>query len=168
MREITYNKQYFIFVQMSAMVNLTHKKDAINVNVNTNIKNEVSRDIEQVTYPDDAVVVVKSSDDYKQLENKVHVLEHIIKILQDNPIKYNGYVIADDELLICLVQDLCDADSVQLDADDIDCSCITSKSFRKVHAIYVVKDGVTKNLKYDYPDITKYLLDLKISTKFVF
>jgi hypothetical protein len=77
-------------------------------------------------------------------------------------------VIADDELLICLIQDLTDADSVQLDADDIDCECLGSNKYRKVHAIYVVKDGVTKNLKYDYPDITKYLLDLKISTKLIY
>jgi hypothetical protein len=153
---------------MSAMINLNHKKDSITLNVNNNIKNEVkSRDVETVEYPDE-VVVVKSSDDYKALENKIHVLEHIIKILQDNPIKYNGYVIADDELLICLIQDLTDADSVQLDADDIDCECLGTNKYRKVHAIYVVKDGITKNLKYDYPEITKYLLDLKISTKLIF
>jgi hypothetical protein len=163
---------------MSAMVNLSHKKDAISVNVNTNIKNEIkSRELDEkpyenietnVNYPDDSVVVVKSSEDYKKLESKVHVLEHIIKILQDNPTKYNGYVIADDELLCCLIQDLTDAEQVQLDADDIDCTCINTKNFRKVHAVYIIKDGETKNLKYDYLDITKYLLDLKISTKMVY
>ena len=37
-----------------------------------------------------------------------------------------------------------------------------------VHAIYVIKGGDTKNLKYDFPDVVKELTELCVSTKYVY
>ena len=60
------------------------------------------------------------------------------------------------------------ADDVQIDADDVGQGCITKNTYRKVHAIYVIKGTETKNLKYDYPAVTKELTELGISVKFVY
>ena len=91
----------------------------------------------------------------------------IIEMERNNPLMYNGYIVADDVKLMKFVQLLTFADDVQLDAEDIGEGCITRKTYRKVHAIYVIKDNETKNLKYDYARVMKELTDLGISTKFV-
>ena len=62
----------------------------------------------------------------------------------------------------------CNATEVHIDADDIQCGCTTKNTYRKVHAIFVVVDGQTKNLKYDFSDVMYTLKELHISTKFVY
>ena len=62
---------------------------------------------------------------------------------------------------------LCNASEVHIDADDIGCGCGAKNNYRKVHSIYVVVDGQTKNLKYDFSDVMYTLKELHISTKFV-
>ena len=59
------------------------------------------------------------------------------------------------------------ADDVSIDAEDIGCGCL-SKTYRKVIAIYTIKDGSSKNLKYDFPNITKALKELGINIKVIF
>jgi hypothetical protein len=86
---------------------------------------------------------------------------------RNNPLIYHGYIIADDVKLMRFVQLLTDADDVQLDADTLAQGCLTKRVYRKVHAIYVIKAGVTKTLKYDYPQVMKELKELGISTKYV-
>ena len=98
-------------------------------------------------------------------ENKV--LRIIIDILHSNPLIVNKYIIADDQLLVEIIRLLCNADDVQLDADDLGEGCITRNRYRKVNSIYVVIDGKTQNLKYDFPAVMKTLKDLHISTKYV-
>ena len=80
----------------------------------------------------------------------------------------NKYIICDDEILCKLVALLCNAREVNLDAEDLGSGCITKKTYRKVNSIYVVVNGETLNLKYDFPSVMKTLKDLHISTKFVF
>ena len=96
------------------------------------------------------------------------VLKLIIDIQHSNPLIVNKYIIADDATLIKLVQLLCNATEVNIDADDIECGCTAKNTYRKVHAIFVVVDGQTKNLKYDFSDVMYTLKELHISTKFVF
>ncbi len=96
------------------------------------------------------------------------VLKLIIDIQHNNPIIVNKYIIADDATLIKLVALLCNATEVHIDADDIQCGCTTKNTYRKVHAIFVVVDGQTKNLKYDFSDVMYTLKELHISTKFVY
>jgi hypothetical protein len=110
---------------------------------------------------------IYSEPEYIKLKNENEVLKLIIDLQRNNPVIYNGYIIADDVKLMKFIQLLTLADDVQIDADEIGQGCISKKIYRKVHAIYVIKDGETKNLKYDYPRVTKELTDLGISMKFV-
>ena len=95
------------------------------------------------------------------------VLKLIIDIQHNNPLIVNKYIIADDETLMKMVALLCNASEVNIDADDLGRGCLSKKIYRKVHSIYVVVNGETKNLKYDFSDVMKTLKDLHISVKYV-
>jgi hypothetical protein len=114
-------------------------------------------------------VSVPSSDnpEVAKLLRENAVLKLIIDIQHSNPLIVNKYIIADDATLIKLVSLLCNATEVHIDADDIECGCTTKNNYRKVHAIFVVVNGETKNLKYDFADVMYTLKELHISTKFV-
>ena len=167
---------------MSAMISLNKlgSSPSVNVNVkpkvNVNVGNGVSdavvnRDVSDVkaSYDDSSTNDnIESSQQYLELQNVCEVLKLLISMLRSNPLMYNGYIVADDETLMKFIQLLTFADDVQLDAEDIGQGCISKKTYRKVHAIYVIKDNETKNLKYDYPKVMKELTDLGISCKFVY
>ena len=120
----------------------------------------------QVEY---AGVTVKAevADILMEKDRQIEVLKLIINILQSNPLIVNHYIIADDEALEKMIKLLSNASDVQIDAEDMGVGCITKKTYRKVHSMYVTKDGKTLNLKYDFPDVMKTLKDLRISTKYV-
>ena len=166
---------------MSSMINLkaSKKTPTITVGVNpvTNIHVAEARSSTNVHYPgpdgvqeSTAQVVERTvtvEDDKNALLRENKVLRIIIDILHSNPLIVNKYIIADDQLLVEIIRLLCNADDVQLDADDLGEGCITRKQYRKVNSIYVVIDGKTQNLKYDFPAVMKTLKDLHISTKYV-
>ena len=133
-------------------------------NVNLNINSSVDKDV-KVEYSSTADP--NTENKIKELQNECEVLKLIIDMWKNNPLIYQGYVIADDATLMKFVQLLTSADDVQIDADDVGEGCMTKKTYRKVHAIYVIKDGQTKNLKYDYPQVMKALREYSISTKLV-
>ena len=101
------------------------------------------------------------------LQRENAVLKLIIDIQHSNPMIVNKYIVADDQTLTKMVGLLCNATEVHLDAEDIGVGCVSKKTYRKVHSIYVTVDGKIKNLKYDFSDVMKILKDLHISTKFV-
>ena len=103
-----------------------------------------------------------------ELKRQIEVLKLIIEIQQSNPLIVNKYIIADDEVLEQMIKLLCNAETVQIDAEDLGSGCMTKHVYRKVESIYVTVKGETKNLKYDFPAVMKALKDLHISTKFVF
>jgi hypothetical protein len=166
---------------MSSMINLkaSKKTPTITVGVNpvTNIHVAEARSSTNVHYPgpdgvqeSTAQVVERTvtvEDDKNALIRENKVLRLIIDILHSNPLIVNKYIIADDQLLVEIIRLLCNADDVQLDADDLGEGCITRNRYRKVNSIYVVIDGKTQNLKYDFPAVMKTLKDLHISTKYV-
>ena len=166
---------------MSSMINLkaSKKTPTITVGVNpvTNIHVAEARSSTNVHYPgpdgvqESAAQVVERTvtveDDQNALLRENKVLRIIIDILHSNPLIVNKYIIADDQLLVEIIRLLCNADDVQLDADDLGEGCITRNRYRKVNSIYVVIDGKTQNLKYDFPAVMKTLKDLHISTKYV-
>ncbi len=118
--------------------------------------------------PKDRSVGTSDTDAFKvSLENEVKFLKIVIGMMNSNPLIYNGCLLVDDEKLVELLLLLTEADSIQIDADDILEGCFTGRTYRKVHAIYIVKDGETKQLKYDYPELCQELNDLKIMWKFV-
>ena len=118
-----------------------------------------SRDL-MVEYPTDEKVMIN------KLMAENEALKIIIEMQRDNPILVNKLILTDDVKLEMLIKLLTNADEVHIDADDVGSGC-TGNKYRKVNAIYVIKDGNTKNLKYDYPEITKQLKDLGINIKFV-
>ena len=122
-----------------------------------------------VKYPPPATDVPcsRASASLSEPCKRCEVLSIIIDMQRNNPLIYHGYIIADDVKLMRFVQLLTDADDVQLDADTLAQGCFTKRVYRKVHAIYVIKAGVTKTLKYDYPQVMKELKELGISTKYV-
>ena len=167
---------------MTAMVSLSKLSNTPNVNVNVkpnvNVNVGTHDTLHQashealhesashecsVCYPPP----IYSEAEYIKLKNENEVLKLIIDMQRNNPIIYNGYILADDIKLMKFIQLLTLADDVQIDVEDLGQGCLTKKTYRKIHAIYVIKDGETKNLKYDYPRVTKEVSDLGISTKFV-
>ena len=181
---------------MSAMISLNKLSSSPNVNVNVKPSVNVNVNSQEETAPrvdcettkvkyksideadesEDAIQETNiSKESYQKLkeqltetQNEVQVLKLYIDMLKNNPFIYNGYIVADDATLMKFIQLLTSADDVQLDAEDIGEGCLTKKTYRKVHAIYVIKNKEPKNLKYDYPKVMKELSDLGISTKFVF
>ena len=112
---------------------------------------------------------IQSDDPEKaKLLRENAVLKLIIDIQHSNPLIVNKYIIADDTTLVQMIALLCNATEVHIDADDIGRGCLSKNTYRKVHAIYVVVNGETKNLKYDFSDVMKTLKDLHISVKYVF
>lgn len=136
---------------------------------NTNV---VPPDPTQVQYktPDelDAEAAARQSlADKEALLREINVLKLIIDIQHSNPVIVNKYIVADDDALGKMVGLLCNASEVHLDAEDVGVGCISKKTYRKVNSIYVVVNGETLNLKYNFPAVMKTLKDLKISTKYV-
>ena len=115
-------------------------------------------------------VQYKTADELEKeaLLREINVLKLIIDIQHSNPMIVNKYIIADDQALAKMVALLCNANEVHLDADDLGVGCVSKKTYRKVNSIYVVVNGETLNLKYDFPAVMKTLKDLHISTKYVF
>ena len=115
----------------------------------------------------ESTVNYENAEQLTRLTNEVAALKLIIGILQDNPFYVNKFVVADDEVLMEVIKLLTNADDIVMDAEDIGEGCVSKKTYRKVNAIYVVKDGETKNLKYSFPNIIQELTELHISFKFV-
>ena len=148
-----------------------------NINVNVRSPAEIQNESDKtVIYPDDSGIYVQAtqeninkltSDLAQQMSNN-EALKIIISMFKDNPIFVNALLLTDDEKLAQLVKLLTNADEVNIDAENIgEMGCCTPRMYRKVNAIYVITNGNTKNLKYDYPDIMKQLKDLGINTKIV-
>ena len=168
---------------MSAMINLkASKKTTPNIHINPVFTNNiqvrsapayptlsegetgdiaVEEEYCGVTLKTEVVEILREKD------RQIEVLKLIISMLQNNPLILNKYIIADDEALEKMIKLLTNAEAVQIDAEDLGEGCITKKSYRKIHSVYVTKDSKTLNLKYDFPDVMKTLKDLRISTKYV-
>ena len=113
-----------------------------------------------------------SAEQLTRMSNEIQAMKLIIGILQDNPFYLNKFVIADDTVLMEVIKLLTNADDIVMDAEDLGEGCISKKKYRKVNAIYVIKDGETKNnfsknLKYSYSNIVQELTELHISFKYV-
>ena len=156
------------------MINLktSKKTPTITVGVNPVITNVVNTQ-GQAPPPDGELIardvtLTEPLDEVAELKRQIEVLKLIIEIQQSNPLVVNKYIIADDEVLERMISLLCNAESVQIDAEDVGAGCMTNHVYRKVESIYVTVGGKTLNLKYDFPAVMKTLKDLHISTKFVF
>ena len=156
------------------MINLktSKKTPTITVGVNPVITNVVNAPSTQppsdIAEPEVVDEHSKTIGEVAELKRQIEVLKLIIEIQQSNPLIVNKYIIADDEVLERMISLLCNAEAVQIDAEDLGSGCMTKHVYRKVESIYVTVGGKTLNLKYDFPAVMKTLKDLHISTKFVF
>ena len=103
-------------------------------------------------------------------ENTALQIIHVM--MKENPLYINKLIIVDDEKLKLLLKLFTDADDVKIEIAEFDgtscCSFTDTQRFQMVHAIYIIKDGLTKNLKYDFPDVTRRISELGINLKIVF
>ena len=115
------------------------------------------------------VTLKELSQKAESLEALCEVQKAVIQMMMDNPLKANGYIIADDVTLMHFIKLLTKAKDVDMDVEDIGQGCVTRRYYRKVNSIYTIhEDGRIENAKYAHADVMKILKDLRISTKFVF
>ena len=118
---------------------------------------------------------IVSSDviDFKEsVGNKDNIIEAyslLLKIVENNPLIINKYIIAKGSELAQLIQLLTEAERVDINkSDDVDCHCFNkSVSYSAVEKIYIFKENQTFNFKYSYPNANKILDEHRISTKIV-
>ena len=79
-------------------------------------------------------------DNIQEKDNTIKDLSLIIEIIQQNPLIVNKFVIAELDTLAELIRLLTNSESVEIDTEDIDCSC-SSPKYRVVKRIYIKKDG---------------------------
>lgn len=163
-----------------------NQKQVVNVNPINNINVSVrspaevqespsSTTDEKVVYPAEGIYISPTEENVQaltktnlELNAQKEALKIIIQMFKSNPLYVNNLLLVDDVKLSELIKLLTSADEVTIDCDGLGDGCLCgANTYRKVNAIYVIKDGSTKNLKYDYPDITKELKDLGINTKVV-
>ena len=155
-------------ISLSKLTSTTTNTNNVNLNITSGSGTTATTTASDVSVQYDKSDSIKALEEsLKALQNECDVLKLIIDMWKNNPLIYQGYIIADDTTLMKFVQLLTSADDVQIDAEDVGEGCISKKTYRKVHAIYVIKDGQTKNLKYDYPQVMKSLREYSISTKLV-
>ena len=98
-------------------------------------------------------------------ENTIKALTLIIEILQSNPLIVNKFVIAELETLTELIKLLTSADNVEIDCNDIECSC-TKVKYQTVKRIYITKDKEVYSI-HQCPVILRLFDNYKISLNFV-
>lgn len=132
---------------------------------NTSIDNPYSnlpstRDIESAMKKTEEI-----TDTIDDKENTIKALTLIIEILQSNPLIVNKFVVAELETLRELIRLLTSSDSVEIDCNDIECSC-TKAQYRTIKRIYITKDNELYNIQ-QCPILLKLFDNYKISLMFV-
>lgn len=153
------------------VVNVNINKEPINENSDYAERSEPQEEEKISAFPEKPI----SSDvvDFKEsVGNKDNIIEAyslLLKIVENNPLVINKFIIAKGSELAQLIQLLTEADRVDINkSDDVDCHCLNkSISYSAVEKIYVVKDNQTFNFKYAYPNANKILDEHHISVKIV-
>ena len=105
----------------------------------------------------------------KEKENIAKALTIMLNLVENNPLIVNKLIIAPADVLTELIKLLTSSEEVKFnylfDAD-VGCTCGVNK-YVAIDKIYVIKNGETKIMKYDYPDAIQLLDQHRISYKFV-
>ena len=148
----------------------------VNVNINKEPECEKSEKAEQQESESKQVVQavkqdgkVDVNDAVENKNNIINAYSLLLKIVENNPLIINKYIIAKGTELAQLIQLLTDADRVDINkSEDIDCHCFNKNvSYSAVEKIYIFKDNQTLNFKYSYPNANKILDEHRISVKIV-
>ena len=162
------------------VVNVNINKEPINENSDYAERSEPQEEEKISAFPEkpissDVVDFKESQQSWRdevRVGNKDNIIEAyslLLKIVENNPLVINKFIIAKGSELAQLIQLLTEADRVDINkSDDVDCHCLNkSISYSAVEKIYVVKDNQTFNFKYAYPNANKILDEHHISVKIV-
>ena len=127
------------------------------------------------TTPVEPIVDTTSKDYYEELDNLHSLVNNyetvakalllVIELLQSNPLKLNKIIIPTEPAFKELIMVLTGADDVEIRySEDIACG-ISSRKYRVIEDIIVVKDQEPKSLKYAHPDVIRLFDKFNISIK---
>ena len=148
----------------SNIENHTEEIPIIERDVNLDLEPSASNSVEAIT-----------KDYYEELDNLHSIVNNyetvakalllIIELLQSNPLKLNKIIIPTEPAFKELIMVLTGADDVEIRySEDIACG-ISSRKYRVIEDIIVVKDQEPKSLKYAHPDVIRLFDKFNISIK---
>mgnify|MGYP004553321869 CR=1 FL=1 len=162
----------------NAVIDGVEDPNVVIVEPTTNKEERVSYENPYESLPNerDLTTIEDIRNTYKQLNETIKEKENIAKaltimlnLIENNPLIINKLIIAPADVLTELIKLLTSSDEVKFnylfDAD-VGCTCGVNK-YVAIDKIYVIKNGETKIMKYDYPDAIQLLDQHRISYKFV-
>ena len=162
----------------NAVIDGVEDPNVVIVEPTTNKDEKVSYENPYESIPEerDLTTIEDIRNTYKQLNETIKEKENIAKaltimlnLIENNPLIINKLIIAPADVLTELIKLLTSSDEVKFnylfDAD-VGCTCGVNK-YVAIDKIYVIKNGETKIMKYDYPDAIQLLDQHRISYKFV-
>ena len=137
----------------------------------------IERDIVLEPEQPDVTTDTATKDFYEELDNLHTIVNNyeavakalilIIELLQSNPLKLNKIIIPTEPAFKELIMVLTGADDVELRySEDIACG-ISSKKYRVIEDIIVIKNQEPKSLKYSHPDIIRLFDRFNISIRMI-
>ena len=137
----------------------------------------IERDIVLEPEQPDVTTDTTTKDFYEELDNLHMIVNNyeavakalilIIELLQSNPLKLNKIIIPTEPAFKELIMVLTGADDVELRySEDIACG-ISSKKYRVIEDIIVIKNQEPKSLKYSHPDIIRLFDRFNISIRMI-
>ena len=162
----------------NAVIDGVEDPNVVIVEPTTNKDEKVSYENPYESIPEerDLTTIEDIRNTYKQLNETIKEKENIAKaltimlnLIENNPLIINKLIIAPADVLTELIKLLTSSEEVKFnylfDAD-VGCTCGVNK-YVAIDKIYVIKNGETKIMKYDYPDAIQLLDQHRISYKFV-
>ena len=163
---------------------IDRKPDVEPINEEPNVVPIVERDI--VLEPEPTIDTTTTVDDtfgtttkdfYEELDNLHTIVNNyetvakalilIIELLQSNPLKLNKIIVPTEPAFKELILVLTGAEDVEIRySEDIACG-ISSKKYRVIEDIIVIKHQEPKSLKYSYPDVIRLFDKFNISIKMI-
>ena len=162
----------------NAVIDGVEDPNVVIVEPTTNKDEKVSYENPYESLPNerDLTTIEDIRNTYKQLNETIKEKENIAKaltimlnLIENNPLIINKLIIAPADVLTELIKLLTSSDEVKFNYlfdSDVGCTCGVNK-YVAIDRIYVIKNGETKIMKYDYPDAIQLLDQHRISYKFV-
>ena len=137
----------------------------------------IERDIVLEPEQPDVTTVTTTKDFYEELDNLHTIVNNyeavakalilIIELLQSNPLKLNKIIVPTEPAFKELIMVLTGADDVEIRySEDIACG-ITSRKYKVIEDIIVIKNQEPKSLKYSHPDIVRLFDRFNISIRMI-
>ena len=137
----------------------------------------IERDIVLEPEQPDVTTDTTTKDFYEELDNLHTIVNNyeavakalilIIELLQSNPLKLNKIIVPTEPAFKELIMVLTNADDVEIRySEDIACG-ISSKKYRVIEDIIVIKSQEPKSLKYSHPDIIRLFDRFNISIRMI-